>query len=347
MRIAIDAMGGDYAPEEIVKGVIKSAAELVEDTFVLVGDEKKIRRVLAKNKSKNIEIIHTDEFVTMMDPPNVTMKTKKKASMRIAAQLVKEGDCDAILSAGNTGALLETSLFTIGRIRGIKRPGLGVFLPTRKRHVLLIDAGANADCRTEHILQFAQMGSIYMEQAMGIVRPRVGLLNIGEEPGKGNVFYREIYEQMADLPDINFVGNIEPRPMMHGEVDVAVADGFTGNMVLKSTEAAAEFMMAVTREEIKKSIVAKVASLTLKPVFRRMKKRLDQSEIGGALLLGLNGILVKCHGRADLQAVYSALKMVLRAHHHKVQDFLVMMAKKVADSEGRVKNRTDIDKLSI
>ena len=346
MRIAIDAMGGDYAPEEIVKGVVKSALELTDDTFVLAGDENKITRVLGPRPPSNVEIIHTDQFVTMTDHPNVVMKTKKRASMRIAAQLVKDGDCDAILSAGNTGALLETSLFTIGRIKGIKRPGLGVFLPTRKRHVLLIDAGANADCRLEHILQFAQMGTIYLEHAMGIQRPRVGLVNIGEEPGKGNVFYREVYDQLADLPDINFVGNLEPRAMMHGHVDVAVADGFTGNLVLKASEAAAEFMMSVLKEEIKKSIVAKMAALTLKPVFRNIKRRLDQSEIGGALLLGLKGILVKCHGRANAQAIYSAIKMVLRAHHHKVQEFLVRMAQKVGE-QPPPKQRTEIEKLSI
>lgn len=348
MRIAIDAMGGDYAPEEIVKGVMESAAEWPQNSFVMVGDQHRIQKILKGHKAPNVEILHTDQFVAMDDSPHVALKTKKKSSMKLAAQLIRDGECDAMISAGNTGALLEISLLTIGRIKGIKRPALGAFLPTRKRSVLLIDAGANADCRPEYVLQFAQMGSIYMEHAAGINRPRVGLLNIGEEPGKGNIFYREIYEKMVNMPDINFVGNTETQAMTHGDIDVAVADGFVGNMVLKSCEAAAEFMQIVLREEIKKSIVAKVAALSLKPVFRNMKKRLNHSEVGGALLLGLNGIVVKCHGRADARAIYSAVKIVRQAHEQKVQEFLKIMAMKDKGQEkAQEKIRTDIEKLSI
>jgi glycerol-3-phosphate acyltransferase PlsX len=344
MRIAIDAMGGDYAPEEIVKGVMESAREMPRNDYVLVGDQHKIEKIMGRGRFPSVDILHTDEFITMDDPPNTALKAKKKASMRLAAQLVKDGDCESMISAGNTGALMETSLLTIGRIKGIKRPALGVFLPNRKRYCLLIDAGANADCRPDYLIQFARMGSLYMEHVGGIYRPRVGLLNIGEEPGKGSVFYRQIYDELANLSDINFVGNTESRAMMHGDVDVAVADGFVGNMVLKSAEAAAEFMLAILRDEIKKSVVAKVAALTMKPVFRNIKKRLDHSEVGGALLLGLNGILVKSHGRADARTIYSAVRMLEKAHQQNLQEFIKTMA---LNEPERKKERTEIEKLSI
>ncbi|MFP4498364.1 MAG: phosphate acyltransferase PlsX, partial [Vulcanimicrobiota bacterium] len=299
MKVAIDAMGGDYAPREIVRGAVQSAEEFPGDSFILVGDEKKIKKVLGKTRLKNIDVVHTDEYVRMEDNPTTALKSKKKASVVIAANMVKSKECDALISAGNTGALLQVGLLNIGRIKGIRRPALLTYLPTKRKNqnqCVLLDAGANADCRPEYLIQFARMGNIYMKLVKGIEKPRVGLMNIGEEVGKGNVFYRQIYEELKNDNLINFVGNVEPRALIMGHVDVAVADGFVGNLVLKSLEAAAEFMQGILREEIKKSIVAKVAALTMKPIFRNMKKRLDHSEYGGALLLGLDGIVVKSHG---------------------------------------------------
>lgn len=327
MRIAVDAMGGDYAPVEIVRGVLEASREFDRDYIYLVGDKYKIDRIISDKTPSNIEIVHTDEYVTMDDFPTHVVKRKKKSSMNLAAKLVKENKSEAFISAGNTGALLQYSLLTIGRIRGIKRPALAVLLPTRKRPCMLIDAGANADCKLEYLIQFAHMGSIYMERVAGIDKPTIGLMNIGEEPGKGSLFYREIYQQLLNEKNLNFIGNVEPRVMLSGGIDVAVADGFAGNMILKSAEAAADFMQSVLREEIKRSVVAKVAALTLKPIFRNMKKRLDHSEHGGALLLGLRGIVVKSHGRADARTIYNAIKLARRIHSQNLQGFITEMAR--------------------
>ena len=322
MNIAIDAMGGDFAPMEIVKGSIEAAKKYPEDKIILVGDKEKILKV-SRNLPSNISIEHTDEFIAMDDKPTEATKKKKKSSMKIASLLVKNGECDAILSAGNTGALLETSILTIGRIKGIRRPGLATFFPTKKGHSILIDSGANAECKSEYLIQFAQMGSIYMQLVEGIESPKVGLLNIGSEETKGNQFYQEIYQMMKEEKSINFWGNVEPRDFMAGKVDVAVADGFVGNMILKSAEAAADFMMSILREEIKKSFVAKVTSLTLKPVFRNIKKRLDHSEHGGAMLIGIKGICIKSHGRADARTVISAMRVARSIHSRNMVDHII------------------------
>ncbi|MCE1246646.1 MAG: phosphate acyltransferase PlsX [Firmicutes bacterium] len=317
MNIAIDGMGGDYAPAEIVKGAIDAAKIYSSDHFVLVGDREKILAV-SKHLPSNISIEHTDEFITMEEKPSEAFKKKKRSSMKIAAELVRDGKCHAILSAGNTGALLETSILTIGRIKGIKRPALATFFPTKKGHSILIDSGANAECKSEYLIQFAQMGSIYMEAVEGIDNPTVGLINIGSEKGKGNSFYQKTYELMENEKSLYFSGNIEPRDFLSGKVHVGVADGFTGNMILKSMEAGADFVNSVLREEIKKSIVAKVTTLTLKPIFRNVKKRLDHSEHGGALLAGLKGICIKSHGRADARAITNAARLAKTIHSHNM-----------------------------
>jgi phosphate acyltransferase len=320
MKIAVDAMGGDYAPDEIVKGAVEAASEFTEDIIFLVGEQEKVRRIIGSGKSlPNIKIIHTDEFITMDESPTTALRTKKKSTMKIAAELVKSGECDAMISAGNTGALFEICLITMGRISGIKRPALAVLMPTKKGPCMLLDAGANADCKPEYLVQFAKMASIYMERVAGINNPRVGLINIGEEEGKGSLFYRQVHDCLKGEPGLNFTGNVESRGMMAGHVDVAVADGFVGNIVLKSSEAAADFMTTILKDELKKSVVAKMAALTLKPIFRVLKKRLDHSEYGGAILLGLNGILVKSHGRADARTIYNAIRVSKIMYNQQVQ----------------------------
>jgi glycerol-3-phosphate acyltransferase PlsX len=317
MNIAIDGMGGDYAPAEIVKGAIDAAKAFSSDRFTIVGDKDKIFEI-SKHLPSNIAIEHTDEYITMEEKPSEAFKKKKRSSMKIAAELVRDGKCDAILSAGNTGALLETCILTIGRIKGIKRPALATFFPTKKGHSLLIDSGANAECKHEYLVQFAQMGSIYMQVVEGIKEPSVGLINIGTEKGKGNSFYQKTHELMENETSLIFTGNVEPRDFLMGKVHVGVADGFTGNLTLKSIEAGADFIYTVLREEIKKSIVAKVAMLTLKPIFKNMKKRLDHSEHGGALLAGLKGICIKSHGRADARTIMNAAKLAKTIHSHKM-----------------------------
>ncbi len=323
MRIAIDAMGGDFAPSEIVKGAIEAAQMYPEDVYILAGDKEKIEKVAPI--PSNIEIAHTDQFIAMDESPSQAVLSKKKASMKVAAEYVKRGECDAIISAGNTGALLQIGLLTIGRIKGIKRPALAVLIPTKKSPCLLIDAGANADCKPEYLIQFGYMGSLYMEKIIGVKNPRVALINIGEEKGKGNQFYRQIHSLM-ESERFNFIGNVEPRAIFHGDTDVAVADGFSGNIVLKSVEASAEFMMSLLREEIKRSVIAKVASLTMKPIFRNIKKRLNHSEHGGALLLGLKGTLIKIHGRADARTVYNAIRQAHRIYSENLQELISEIA---------------------
>ncbi|MCD4783012.1 MAG: phosphate acyltransferase PlsX [Candidatus Eremiobacteraeota bacterium] len=317
MNVAIDAMGGDYAPEEIVKGAVIAARKFPDDNIILVGDRNMILKAEPK-PPPNVLIEHTDEYITMDESPSRAIKKKKRSSMKIAAELVREGKSDAIVSAGNTGALLETCILTIGRIKGIRRPALATFFPTKKGHCLLIDSGANAICKHEYLVQFARMGSVYMKVVEGIEKPRVGLINIGEEKGKGNKFYREVFEMMQDESTINFTGNSEPKDFLGGNVDVAVADGFIGNIVLKSAEAAADLLLSVLREEIKKSIVAKVTALILKPIFRSMKGRLDHSKHGGALLIGLKGICIKSHGRADSTAITNAIALARKLHSHRL-----------------------------
>lgn len=325
MRFAIDAMGGDYAPVEIVKGVLKAAEAHLDDEFYMVGNEKEIKRIF-HTFPQNVKIEHTDEYITMEDKPMEATKKKKRSSMKIAAEMVRDGKCDAILSAGNTGALLEISTLTIGRIRGIRRPALATFFPTKKGHSILIDSGANAECKLEYLIQFAYMGSIYMQVVEGMENPRVGLVNIGSEKMKGNAYYRQAHEMLEEDKGINFVGNVEPRGFLSGRADVAVADGFVGNMVLKSTEAGADFLQSVLREEIKKSFMAKVAALTFKPIFKALKKRLDHSEHGGALLIGLKGICIKSHGRADANTVFNAARLARTIHKHNMVAHITEMA---------------------
>lgn len=327
MIFAIDAMGGDYAPAEIVKGALSSANNNKDDEYLLIGDETVIKKII-NISAENVKIIHTDEYITMDEKPSEAVKKKKRSTMKIAAELIKDKKCDALISAGNTGALLETSTLIIGRIKGIKRPALATFFPTKKGSGILIDSGANPECKPEYLLQFAKMGSIYLKTVQQNSNPSIGLINIGSEEGKGNSFYKTVYDLMNNDESFNFVGNIEPRDLMSGKADVAVADGFVGNIVLKSAEAAADLLQSILRDEIKKSIVAKVTALTFKPIFKNVKKRLDHSEHGGALLIGLKGICIKSHGRADSKAVFNAIQLAKTVYSHNMIGQLEKMANK-------------------
>lgn len=306
MRLAVDAMGGDNAPKEIVLGAMKAIENYKDVHIVLVGDEKKIREHLTNEE--RIEILHTEEVILGTDEPVRAVRRKKTASMVLAAQQVADGHADACISAGNTGALMAAGLFIVGRIDGIERPALAPTLPTvGGEGFLLLDVGANADAKPEHLVQYAIMGSIYSEKARGISSPRVGLLNIGTEEKKGNELVRNTFELLKDA-DINFIGNVESRDLLDGAADVVVADGFTGNMVLKTIEGTAMSVFKMLKTALTSSFKSKMAAAVLKPDLAVLKNKMDYTEYGGAGLFGLKAPVIKAHGSSDANAVFNSIR---------------------------------------
>ncbi|WP_462409239.1 phosphate acyltransferase PlsX [Neobacillus sp. Marseille-QA0830] len=306
MKLAIDAMGGDNAPKEIVLGAMKAVNEFPDLHITLVGDENKIKGTLTNHE--RISIIHTEDVILGTDEPVRAVRRKKNASMVLAASQVAEGKADACLSAGNTGALMAAGLFVVGRIEGIDRPALAPTLPTiGGEGFLLLDVGANADARPEHLLQYAIMGSVYSNKVRGIANPRVGLLNIGTEEKKGNELTKHAFGLLKQA-NLNFVGNVEARDLLDGVADVVVTDGFTGNMVLKTLEGTALGMFKMLKASLMSSLKSKLAAAVLKPEFSSLKRKLDYSEYGGAGLFGLKAPVIKAHGSSNAQAIYSAVK---------------------------------------
>ncbi len=306
MRLAVDAMGGDNAPKEIVLGAMKAIENYKDIHIVLVGSETKIREHLTNEE--RIEILHTEEVILGTDEPVRAVRRKKNASMVLAAQQVADGKADACISAGNTGALMAAGLFVVGRIEGIERPALAPTLPTiGGEGFLLLDVGANADAKPEHLVQYAIMGSIYSEKARGITRPRVGLLNIGTEEKKGNELVRNTYELLKQA-DINFIGNVESRDLLDGVADVVVADGFTGNMVLKTIEGTAMSVFKMLKTALTSSFKTKMAAAVLKPDLSVLKNKMDYTEYGGAGLFGLKAPVIKAHGSSDANAVFNSIR---------------------------------------
>jgi phosphate acyltransferase len=306
MKIAIDAMGGDNAPREMVLGAMKAVEEYHDIHITLVGDENKINDHLKQHD--RIHILHTDEVILGTDEPVRAVRRKKNASMVLAAQQVADGNADACISAGNTGALMASGLFVVGRIDGIDRPALAPTLPTiGGEGFLLLDVGANVDARPEHLLQFAIMGSIYSEKVRGINRPRVGLLNIGTEEKKGNELTKQTFELLKNA-DLNFVGNVEARDLLDGVADVVVTDGFTGNMVLKTVEGTASSVFKMLKTALMSSMKSKLAAAVLKPEFKKLKNTMDYSEYGGAGLFGLKAPVIKVHGSSNAQSLFSAIR---------------------------------------
>ncbi|WP_442599465.1 phosphate acyltransferase PlsX [Neobacillus sp. D3-1R] len=306
MKIAIDAMGGDHAPKEIVLGAIKAIQHYSDLDITLVGDETKINTYLT-NKER-IEVLHTDEVILGTDEPVRAVRRKKNASMVLAAQLVADQKADACISAGNTGALMAAGLFVVGRIEGIERPALTPTLPTvGGEGFLLLDVGANVDAKPEHLLQYAIMGSIYSQKVRGIKNPRVGLLNIGTEEKKGNELTKQTFELLKSA-QVNFIGNVEARDLLDGVADVVVTDGFTGNMVLKTIEGTAMSVFKMLKGALTSSLKSKLAAAVLKPDLKVLKNKMDYSEYGGAGLFGLKAPVIKAHGSSDAQAIFSAIR---------------------------------------
>ena len=309
-KIAVDAMGGDYAPQAIVEGVNQALADFSDIEVQLYGDESKIKQYLTA--TERVNIIHTDEKIDSDDEPTRAIRKKKNASMVLAAKAVKEGEADAVLSAGNTGALLAAGFFIVGRIKNIDRPGLMSTLPTVDgKGFDMLDLGANAENTAQHLHQYAVLGSFYAKNVRGIAQPRVGLLNNGTESSKGDPLRKETYELLAADESLNFIGNVEARDLMNGVADVVVADGFTGNAVLKSIEGTAMGIMGLLKTAITSGgFRAKLGALLLKDSLRSLKKQLNYSDVGGAVLFGVKAPVVKTHGSSDAKAVYSTIRQI-------------------------------------
>jgi glycerol-3-phosphate acyltransferase PlsX len=311
VRVALDAMGGDNAPGEIVLGAIQAAREYSMGVY-LVGREDAIRAELAKHDTRGLDlpIVHTDEVIEMDEHPASAVRRKKNASMILALQLVRDGSALGAVSAGNSGAMMAASLFTLKRIEGVDRPALGGVFPTRDGASFVLDIGANTDCKPEYLQQFALMGSIYMERIFSISSPRVGLLANGEEETKGNELVQQTHQLLkanAGTLGINFIGNVEGREIPTGGADVVVCDGFVGNVVLKLSEGLAETLLGTLRAQMTSSLPNKLAAAVLRPGLRKVFRRMDYAEYGGVPLLGINGSAIVSHGRSNAKAIKNAL----------------------------------------
>lgn len=311
MKIAIDGMGGDHAPSAVVQGVVE-AVKIYDDIEVYItGPEDKIKEELNKNNysGDKIKIINANEVIGTNEHPVMALRRKKDSSIVKALNLVKSGECDAIISAGSTGAFLAGCTLIVGRIKGVERPALAPIMPGRNGSFMVIDSGANVDCKPNYLVQFANMGSIYYESVFNKKSPTVGLVNIGEEEEKGNELTKETHKLLKEEKHLNFIGNVEPREIPSGETDVLVCDGFVGNTVLKLYEGAALNLLGIIKDSIMSaSFMPKMGAMLLKPVFKKLKVKFDYKEVGGAPFLGVDGICIKAHGSSDGKAFKNAIK---------------------------------------
>lgn len=319
-RIAIDAMGGDHAPSEIVEGALK-AQEAYGVKILLVGDPQKIKACIHHKSNQPLpEIVPAEDIVEMHEEPLTAIRRKSKASINVAMNLVKEKEADAVVSAGHSGAVMASGLLRLGRIPGIDRPAIGAILPTiiPKKPVLILDVGANVDCRPKYLDQFAVMGTIYSEYVLRTSDPKVGLLNIGEEPSKGNDLAVRTHQILQENNQIKFIGNAEGRDVLSGEFDVIVCDGFAGNILLKFAEAVGDAVLQMMREELTPGLSGKIGTAILRPNLKKMKQRIDHVEHGGGLLLGVGGICIISHGSSKAPAISSAVRSAKEAVENKV-----------------------------
>lgn len=319
MKIVVDAMGGDHGPAVTVAGAVDAAREF-NIPLILVGQEAAIRQELAKHNAASlpISVVDAAEEITMEDKPGEVVRGKPQSSMHVGMRLVKQGEADAFVTMGNTGGALAVALFELGRIkldgqRRIHRPALATRFPTKTGSCLLMDIGANTDWKPVYLQQFAVMGDIYAQSVLGVARPRVGIVSIGEEEGKGNIEVKEAYELIKATPNLNFVGNLEGKDIPAGQADVVVTDGFTGNVIIKLSEGIASLIVQELRGALMGSLRTKLGALLAKPAFRTLGNKLDYAEYGGAVLLGLNHICIIGHGRSNERAVRSAIRVASEA----------------------------------
>ncbi len=319
MRIAIDAMGGDFAPAEIVAGVAQAAAT-GDGQLSLVGQPEAIAEHL-ESPCEGIDIVPAQEVVLMDESPRSALRSKPDCSVARAVELVAEGNAQAVVSAGNSGAFMAFCVMRLGTIPGVHRPAIAITMPTPSGHRVLLDAGANVDCKAEHLRDFGLMGSIYAEHALDIQTPRVGLLSIGSEPGKGNELTKGAFELLQNA-NLNFVGNVEGDQVFTGGCDVVVCDGFVGNVILKSSEGNFSTMLGHVQASISKNVWLRALAPLLHRPLRRLKQQFDYAEYGGALLLGVNGVCVVSHGRSDARAMMSAIAVANKAVETEMIDHL-------------------------
>lgn len=312
MKIAVDAMGGDFAPQATVAGAVQAAREYGIGV-ILVGIEQSIEAELKRHSlaaSLPIEVRNATQVVDMLDSPATVFRRKKDSSIRVANELVKSGEAAAVISAGHTGAAMATSLFVLGPLEGVERPAIAVTMPTLTGKTVLLDAGANVDCKPNHLLQFAIMGAVFARNVLHNPNPVVGVLSIGEEETKGNELTKEAFKLLTET-SLNFVGNVEGKDMMAGKADVVVCDGFTGNVVLKISESVADTIGKILREHVGSSLVQRLGYLLMRPAFRVLKRKMDYAEYGGAPLLGINGVSIISHGRSSARAIKNAIRVAM------------------------------------
>ncbi|CAK8714303.1 phosphate acyltransferase PlsX [Candidatus Electrothrix aarhusensis] len=327
MKIALDAMGGDQGPELLIDGALRALRRNKELSIVLLGPEDLLKERIAQcadsgNVAGRLLIEHAPETVTMEESPVEAIRKKKDSTIMRGFDLVKNGQADAVVSAGHSGATMAAAIRKLGRLEGVSRPGIASLFPTRKTPVMLMDIGANVDCRPQHLFQFAVMASSCCALLQNKKSPRVGLLSIGSEPGKGNALIKETHELLRQS-NLNFVGNVEGRDVYGGELDVVVCDGFVGNISLKISEGLAEAAMQMLKDEIMKSLRAKIGYLLIRKAFTAFRKRVDYAEYGGAPLLGINGIGIICHGSSSSVAICNAIGEAAKLVENKVNDSIV------------------------
>ena len=328
--IALDAMGGDYAPVETVHGAVDAVAEHPEIKVLLVGKQDEIEKELQKysyNK-ENIEVVNATEIIEMGEVPTKAIREKKDSSLVVAMKLVHDGQADAVVSAGSTGAILVGGQLVVGRIKGIKRPALAPFLPSKKGFSLLIDCGANVDARPEHLVQFAQMGTVYFENVMGKKNPTVGIVNIGTEEEKGNQLVKETYPLLKECEGINFIGSVEAREIASGGADILVCEAFVGNVLLKFFEGVALTFLGCIKEGLMSSLRTKLGALMVKPALKGLVKTFDVSSQGGAPLLGLKGLVVKAHGNSKAKEIKTALCQCIAFKENSINEKITDMIQK-------------------
>ena len=320
VRIAIDAMGGDNAPSEIVAGALRAVEELGVKVL-LVGSPEDIERTLPSSvKSEQVEIVPAEGAIAMDEEPLSGIRRKPKASINVAMSLVKKGQADAVVSAGHSGAAMAAALLRLGRLPGIDRPAIGAVFPTMlaSKQVLVLDVGANVDCRPKFLEQFAVLGSAYSQYVLGVAEPKVGLLNIGEEDCKGNDVAIRAHQMISENTQVTFIGNAEGRDVLSGNFDVIVCDGFVGNVLLKFAEAVGEILLQIMREELPQGLRGQLGCSILKPNLKRIKQRVDSAEHGGGLLLGVNGICVIGHGSSQAPSIFGAIRLAKEAVDNQV-----------------------------
>jgi len=322
MALILDAMGSDNYPDPEIHGAV-AAASLIDSEIVLVGDKELISPKLDKlsNIPSNLSIEHAPEVVEMWDKPVASAKEKPNNSMAVGIGLVKKGQGEAFVTAGNTGGAMFNALRVLGRIKGVQRPALSGIFPSRKGKCIVVDIGANADCRPEFLLQFAMLGSIYAENVLERKIPKIGLLSNGEETGKGNQLVKDTFSLLKES-GLNFIGNVEPKELFAGEADVVVTDGFTGNVLVKTSEAVAKMITDVLKEQLMSSVRTKLGAALARPAFSAIKSLVDPSEIGAAPLLGIDGLVFIGHGRSDERAIKNSLLLANRAAEHGLMDLL-------------------------